>query len=186
MNASVNAAVGTMTKKRPLHLTALRKVPALLTVSLLLLLSACATTPQRNKHPNKIPQNVSVAAGPNRELAVYAMKFLGTPYKYSGSSPSEGFDCSGLVQYSAKKSLKLNLPRRAADQANYGQSINLKNAQAGDLLFFNTDGQPYSHVGIYIGQTYFIHSPSAGKDVRIEDYTQTYWTQRFTSARRVQ
>ena len=157
-----------------------------LVMSLFLFLSACATTHNRNTRPSKTPQNISVGAGPNRALAVYAMKFLGTPYKYGGSSPSEGFDCSGLVQYSAKKSLRLNLPRRSADQANYGQSIDLSQAKAGDLLFFNTDGQPYSHVGIYVGQTYFIHAPSSNGEVRVEDYSKTYWTQRFSSVRRVQ
>jgi cell wall-associated NlpC family hydrolase len=167
-------------------LSDLHKLRVLLIAGVFLLLSACATTPYRSKRPNKTPQNISVGAGPNRAMAVYAMKFLGTPYKYGGSSPSEGFDCSGLVQYSAKKSLNLNLPRRSADQGGFGKSIALSNAKAGDLLFFNTDGQPYSHVGIYVGQTYFIHAPSTGKDVRIEDYTQTYWMQRFTSARRVQ
>ena len=157
-----------------------------LIISAVLFLTACASTSHRNKRPSKTPQNVSVGAGPNRALAVYAMKFLGTPYKYGGSSPSEGFDCSGLVQYSAKKSLNLNLPRRSVDQGDHGKSISLNKAQAGDLLFFNTDGQPYSHVGIYVGQTYFIHAPSSGGEVRIEDYSKTYWTQRFSSARRVQ
>ena len=166
-----------------------RTAPVWLTwiiISLFLFLSACASTPSRNKRPSKTPQNVSVGAGPNRAMAVYAMKFLGTPYKYGGSNPNEGFDCSGLVQYSAKKSLKINLPRRSVDQGDHGKSISLNKAQAGDLLFFNTDGQPYSHVGIYVGQTYFIHAPSSGGEVRIEDYSKTYWTQRFTSARRVQ
>ena len=155
-------------------------------ISAVLFLTACASTPHRNNRPSKTPQNVSVGAGPNRAMAVYAMKFLGTPYKYGGSNPNEGFDCSGLVQYSAKKSLKINLPRRSVDQGDHGKSISLNKAQAGDLLFFNTDGQPYSHVGIYVGQTYFIHAPSSGGEVRIEDYSKTYWTQRFTSARRVQ
>lgn len=165
-----------------------RTAPVWLTwiiISLFLFLSACASTPSRNKRPSKTPQNISVGAGPNRALAVYAMKFLGTPYKYGGSHPSNGFDCSGLVQYSAKNSLNLNLPRRSVEQANYGQSISLKQVKAGDLLFFNTDGQPYSHVGIYVGQTYFIHAPSSNGEVRIEDYSKTYWAQRFSSARRV-
>lgn len=149
----------------------------------LLSLTACVTTPTHRRH--KTPQNVSVGAGPNRALAVYAMKFLGTPYTYGGTDPG-GFDCSGLVQYSAKKSLNLNLPRRAVDQATVGQEVSLKNLKAGDLLFFNTDGQPYSHVGVYLGQTYFVHAPRTGGVVRVEDYTLNYWSNRFTEARRVQ
>lgn len=159
----------------------------LLSLALLSLISACSTTaPSRSgKHKDKPSQNIPIAAGPNRELALYAMQFLGTPYHYGGSSPDEGFDCSGLVQYTSKKSLNLNLPRRASEQANYGTPIPFANLKAGDLLFFNISGQTNSHVGIYIGQTYFVHAPSSGGVVRVEDYNLDYWQKRFSGARRV-
>ena len=159
----------------------------LLSLALVSLISACSTTaPSRQgKYKGKTPQNVSVAAGPNRDVAVYAMQFLGTPYRYGGSSPSEGFDCSGLVQYASKKSLNLNLPRRTSEQASYGTPISFGNLKAGDLLFFNISGQANSHVGIYLGQTYFVHAPSSGGAVRVEDYTLDYWQRRFSGARRI-
>lgn len=162
--------------------------PIIACVALAALISACSTTtPTRHgKYKGKTPQNVSIAAGPNREVAVYAMKFLGTPYRYGGSSPADGFDCSGLVQYSAKKSLNVNMPRRSSDQAGYGSNISFANIKAGDLLFFNTSGSPNSHVGIYLGQTYFVHAPSSGGAVRVEDYTMDYWQKRFNGARRIQ
>ncbi len=162
--------------------------PIIACVTLVALISACSTTtPTRHgKYKSKTPQNVSIAAGPNRDVAVYAMKFLGTPYRYGGSSPADGFDCSGLVQYSAKKSLNVNMPRRSSDQAGYGSNISFANIKAGDLLFFNTSGSPNSHVGIYLGQTYFVHAPSSGGAVRVEDYTMDYWQKRFNGARRIQ
>ena len=149
------------------------------------LVSACSTVPKKSgKYKGKTPQNVSVGAGPNRAMAVYAMRFLGTPYHYGGSSPSQGFDCSGLVQYSAKKTLNVNMPRRASEQGEYGKSISLSNAKAGDLLFFDVAGKN-SHVGIYLGQTYFVHAPSSNGSVRVEDYSLDYWQKRFSGARRV-
>ena len=159
----------------------------ILALTLASLVSACSTTAptRQGKYKGRTPQNVSIAAGPNRDVAVYAMNFLGTPYRYGGSSPDQGFDCSGLVQYASKKSLNVNLPRRASEQASYGSSVSLDNAQAGDLLFFNTSGEANSHVGIYLGQTYFVHAPSSGGAVRVEDYTMDYWQKRFNGARRI-
>ena len=154
---------------------------------ILAVLSACSSAPiRKGSYKGKTPQNVSVGAGPNRAVAVYAMQLLGTPYHYGGSSPTDGFDCSGLVQYSSKKTLGVNLPRRSAEQADYGSNINLSSAKAGDLLFFNTSGEANSHVGIYLGQTYFVHAPSSGGAVRVEDYTLDYWQKRFNGARRIQ
>ena len=159
----------------------------LLALTLAASVSACSTSaPTRHgKYKGKTPQNISVAAGPNRDVAVYAINLLGTPYRYGGSSPAEGFDCSGLVQYASKKSLNVNLPRRATEQASYGNDIDLNNVRAGDLLFFNTSGEANSHVGIYLGQTYFVHAPSSGGAVRVEDYTLDYWQKRFNGAKRI-
>lgn len=157
-----------------------------LALILMALISACSTAPIRQgKYRGKTPQNVSVGAGPNRDVAVYAMRLLGTPYRYGGSSPEEGFDCSGLVQYSSKKTLGVNLPRRSVEQASMGSRLSLDEVQAGDLLFFNTSGEANSHVGIYLGQTYFVHAPSSGGAVRVEDYRLDYWQKRFSDARRI-
>ncbi|MGL4767630.1 MAG: C40 family peptidase [Formosimonas sp.] len=149
-----------------------------------LLLVACSTTPHRVAY-KKPPINVTVGQGPNRAIATYAMQLLGTPYHFGGSSPSEGFDCSGLIQYSAKNALNLNLPRVAAKQAEFGQRLEPSALQAGDLVFFNTSGQPNSHSGIYLGDTFFIHAPSTGGVVRVDSLTNPYWQPRLIGARRI-
>jgi cell wall-associated NlpC family hydrolase len=152
----------------------------------ILVLTACGTTGHRSKIPyQKPPLNVSVGAGPNRAIAVEAMKYRGTPYYFGGSSPSEGFDCSGLIQYSSKRALNLNLPRTSAQQSQFGQEIDLDELAAGDVVFFNTSSQPNSHSGIYIGDNYFVHAPSSGGVVRVDSLSNPYWQPRIYVIRRV-
>lgn len=114
-----------------------------------------------------------------------ALNHLGIRYRYGGSSPTEGFDCSGLVSYVAFQSLGLTLPRSAAEIATRGQEIDRGELVAGDLVFFNTMGRKYSHVGIYVGGDHFIHSPRAGGVVRVEDMKMPYWNKRYNGARRL-
>lgn len=118
-------------------------------------------------------------------LANQALNQLGIRYKWGGKSPETGFDCSGLIVYSAQRSLGLKLPPRADDIAKFGDNVSKKDLQVGDLVFFNTLGTRYSHVGVYLGQDKFVHSPTRGSVVRIEDMTQRYWTARYTGARRL-
>ncbi|HBL67041.1 NlpC/P60 family protein [Achromobacter sp. LC458] len=114
-----------------------------------------------------------------------ALNYLGIRYRFGGSSPDTGFDCSGLVAYSAERSLGLKLPRNAAEIAQQGVSVDKNELKAGDLVFFNTMGRRYSHVGIYLGDDRFVHSPSAGGVVRVESMTMAYWTKRYNGARRL-
>lgn len=114
-----------------------------------------------------------------------ALTQLGVRYRFGGSSPGTGFDCSGLVQYSAERSLGLKLPRNAAEIAGWGTSISREELRPGDLVFFNTMGRRFSHVGIYMGDDRFVHSPSAGGVVRIEDMKMAYWNKRYNGARRI-
>ncbi|MDH2049071.1 C40 family peptidase [Achromobacter marplatensis] len=114
-----------------------------------------------------------------------ALNYLGIRYRFGGSSPDTGFDCSGLVAYSAERSLGLKLPRNAAEIAQQGVSVAKNELKAGDLVFFNTMGRRYSHVGIYLGDDRFVHSPSAGGVVRVESMTMAYWTKRYNGARRL-
>jgi len=122
--------------------------------------------------------------GPETALADQALDFLGTRYKYGGESPS-GFDCSGLVQYVANEALGLKLPRTAADQAKLGTQVARAELQRGDLVFFNTMGRRYSHVGIYLGGGEFVHAPSSGGKVRVEKLATRYWNTRYNGARRI-
>jgi cell wall-associated NlpC family hydrolase len=115
-----------------------------------------------------------------------AMTLLGVPYKRGGSSSETGFDCSGFVRHIYETSVGRLLPRRADEQAKTTEKIERNELNPGDLVFFNTMRRTFSHVGIYIGDGKFIHAPSAGKAVRVDDLRAAYWTKRFTGARRVQ
>lgn len=120
------------------------------------------------------------------ELVLSAMNFLGVPYRRGGTSAESGFDCSGFTRHVFENSVGLILPRRAIEQANSPDLVPVKKNELkpGDLVFFNTLRHTFSHVGIYIGDDKFIHSPRAGGEVRVEDMRQSYWQQRFDGARR--
>lgn len=119
------------------------------------------------------------------ELVVNAMALLGVPYKRGGNSFETGFDCSGFVRTIYEQTAGLLLPRRAEQQAAVTQKIEQNDLQPGDLVFFNTMRRAFSHVGIYVGNGKFIHSPKPGAEVRVEDMGLAYWAHRFDGARRV-
>ena len=119
------------------------------------------------------------------ELVVAAMGALGVPYRRGGNSYESGFDCSGFVRAVYEQTLGLTLPRVAAQQAAATHVIERSELQPGDLVFFNTLRRRFSHVGIYVGDNKFIHSPKPGASVRIEDLRVNYWNRRFDGARRV-
>jgi cell wall-associated NlpC family hydrolase len=120
------------------------------------------------------------------DLVIAAMNFIGLPYRPGGSNVDGGFDCSGFTRHIFALSLGLALPRRADEQASAGGLVRVDKADLhpGDLVFFNTLRRTFSHVGIYVGEGRFIHSPKSGSEVRIEDMRQAYWAQRYTGARR--
>ena len=119
------------------------------------------------------------------ELVVHAMGFLGLPYQHGGGTFETGFDCSGFVKAIFEQTIGLALPRKAEQQAAGTQLIDKKELVPGDLVFFNTMHRAYSHVGIYVGDGKFIHSPKPGAEVRIESLGAAYWNRRFDGARRV-
>ena len=127
-------------------------------------------------------QQMSLAAS---DLVVTAMGFLGVPYRRGGNSVETGFDCSGFVRAMYEQTVGLVLPRRAAEQAQATQMIAREDLKPGDLVFFNTMRRAFSHVGIYVGDGKFIHSPRSGAQVRVEDMRTAYWNTRFNGARRV-
>jgi NlpC/P60 family len=119
------------------------------------------------------------------DLVSTAIGFLGIPYLRGGNSAETGFDCSGFVRAIYKDTIGLILPRSADQQANATQKIDKSELKPGDLVFFNTMKRTFSHVGIYLGEGKFIHSPRSGATVRIEDMRIPYWNLRFDGARRV-
>jgi cell wall-associated NlpC family hydrolase len=112
------------------------------------------------------------------EVVSIARDLVGTPYHYGGRSPQTGFDCSGLVYY-AHLQAGLRLPRTSYGQFKVTEPIALRHLQPGDLVFFRLSRYKISHVGIYIGHHHFIHAPSSGKDVTIDDLNDPYWRKRF-------
>jgi cell wall-associated NlpC family hydrolase len=132
---------------------------------------------------HQVRQNVSLKAS---ELVVHAIGFLGVPYQRGGNTVETGFDCSGFVKAIYEQTVGLVLPRRAEQQAAATQNIERKELRPGDLVFFNTMRRAFSHVGIYIGDGKFIHSPKPGSEVRVESLAAAYWNRRFDGARRVE
>jgi len=119
------------------------------------------------------------------DLVGNAMTFLGVPYRRGGTNATTGFDCSGFVRSMFEQTVGKVLPRRASEQAAATEKIDKQELKPGDLVFFNTMRQTFSHVGIYVGDNKFIHSPRPGKQVKVEDMRDAYWERRFTGARRV-
>ena len=134
---------------------------------------------------SQIQQAGNVVGNAASELVLNAMGFLGVPYKFGGNSADTGFDCSGFVRAVFEESVGKVLPRRADEQAAATQPIERTELKPGDLVFFNTMRRAFSHVGIYVGDGKFIHSPRAGSTVRVEDMRKSYWETRFNGARRV-
>ncbi|MDO5667799.1 MAG: C40 family peptidase [Alcaligenaceae bacterium] len=118
------------------------------------------------------------------ELAQAALNYLGVRYRFGGTSPSNGFDCSGLIHYIANKHLGMEIPRVAASQAKIGTEVKRSELQPGDLVFFNTRGARNSHVGVYLGNNEFVHAPRSGAVVRVEKIS-SYWDKRWNGARRL-
>jgi len=121
-----------------------------------------------------------------REVLVNALSLTGVRYQYGGRTPESGFDCSGFVHYVFKQATSLTLPHSTLAISQIGVSIPQADLKPGDLVFFNTLKSAFSHVGIYVGNNRFIHSPSAGGKVRIESMREGYWAKRFNGAQRIE
>jgi cell wall-associated NlpC family hydrolase len=117
-----------------------------------------------------------------------AMQLRNIRYVRGGRDPSTGFDCSGFVRYVFEHAIGLQLPTNSASQYLVGHMVARKDMEPGDLVFFRTAGRHgkgrVSHVGIYISDGNFIHSPRRGESVRVDNLTDSYWSQRFAGARR--
>lgn len=123
---------------------------------------------------------------PAHKVIDRALTTLGTPYRWGGTSPRQGFDCSGLVQYVFKPLDDLELPRtsRALSRLD-APSVKRADLQPGDLLFFKIHHRTVDHVAIYLGGGRFIHAPRRGTKVRIDHLNNSYWTRHFQLAKRV-
>lgn len=133
-------------------------------------------------------QTLPVVRAPERiadELALLALGQLGVPYANGGNDPIEGFDCSGLVGYVYGEAAGLRLPRTTEALARTGTPVAMSDLNPGDLVFYDTLGRTDSHVGIYLGDHRFVHAPSSGGVVRVDDMRQRYWVERYSGARHI-
>lgn len=134
------------------------------------------------------PQQSAAAEGWQaraHEILMSAFSMTGIKYKWGGSSPETGFDCSGFVRYVFQQAANLTLPHGARALSQLGQKIPLDQLQPGDLVFFNTLKSAFSHVGIYVGDGRFIHAPSSGGSIHVVSMHDSYWSKRFNGARRI-
>lgn len=130
--------------------------------------------------------SISINKSGSSELAQAALNYLGVRYRFGGTTPSTGFDCSGFIYYTASKYMGVNLPRNSQSMAGIDLKVSKDALKPGDLVFFNTRGFSNSHVGIYLGANKFVHSPRTGTVVRVEDMSNAYWTKRYNGARRLE
>lgn len=140
----------------------------------LILVAGCAGKPKKPAMARRAPASPVVS---------YALSLQGTPYVWGGESPGKGFDCSGFVQHVFGRH-GIRLPRTARQMANALPAQDSRGRQPGDLVFFNTTGEPYSHVGIYIGKNAFVHSSSAKGGVIVSSLDKPYWWEHFLGIRR--
>ncbi|WP_420997205.1 C40 family peptidase [Cupriavidus sp. 30B13] len=152
-----------------------------------LFLAACASAPPpRHGGLQRLPgTSMTDPSAGLEEVSIQAMSLVGTPYRYGGNTPDSGFDCSGLVRYVVLRAANVNLPRTTEAMGERGVPLERSQVASGDLVFFNTTGRANSHVGIYVGQNRFVHAPSTGGTVRLEDMGKSYWASRYNGARRV-
>lgn len=136
-------------------------------------LTACSTTPEIQ------PQLQS-----QQPLINYALSLQGIPYRYGKETPEEGFDCSGFVKHVYGRH-GIRLPRTVQEMAVALPAVPNYELRSGDLVFFNTSGKTYSHVGIFVNDDKFIHAPSqrTGR-ILVSSMNNSYWRQRFVGVRR--
>lgn len=165
----------------------------LIAVVAIAVLGGCATPPAKVSAPatrTKVALSQrafdEIATARTRELALHALSHIGVPYRFGGTSPEAGFDCSGLVQYVYNRGAGVVLPRNTQALSEVGAPVPVEALEPGDLVFFDTLRRPYSHVGIYLGDHRFIHAPTTGGQVELVDLRERYWQSRYNGARRLE
>lgn len=148
----------------------------LLLYSLSLFVVACSSVPP-------MPQRAGLDES-GREIVLYALGLIDTDYRFGGKNPQAGLDCSGMVSYIYQQAAGVRLSGSAADMARKGRPISRTGLRPGDLVFFNTGRQDFSHVGIYIGEDRFVHAPASNGRIRVDQLDARYYAQRFAAARR--
>ena len=144
----------------------------------MLAFAGCATRPD----PNSRSSNSSRTGS---DIALFALSLLDMPYVSGGRGPATGFDCSGLVSHVYLQAAGMQLRGNAASMARAARPVDLANLQSGDLLFFNTLGYSFSHVGIYVSDGRFVHASNPRTGVRTDRLDNKYYAARFEGAKTV-
>jgi cell wall-associated NlpC family hydrolase len=129
--------------------------------------------------------SAEAAAPAGNGVVFQALALIDVDYKRGGRVPLTGLDCSGLVRYVYQQARGVELPNTALELSRVGTKVGRGELKPGDLVFYHTLRKAFSHVGIYLGDNRFIHAPSTGGAVRIDDMTMAYWAKRFNGARRI-
>jgi len=163
-----------------------RQTTLLLLLGLAALVTGCAGTPEQPvaRSLSRIrvePQPAEITAG--GAIAELAMGMVGTRYRYGGTDPTEGFDCSGLVFY-AYGQAGYPVPRTSQELFRAARKIAVGEADPGDLMFFQ-DQAKLSHVGIYVGDGQFVHAPASGQTVAIADLGSPYYQEHLVAVGRL-
>jgi murein DD-endopeptidase len=130
-------------------------------------LAGCASTPSASA-----PVSSGVPTSAGQRAAAIALDQVGVPYRYGGSTPN-GFDCSGLVQYSYRLA-GVRVPRTTSQLWSAASPVGRSELRAGDLLFFSIEGK-MSHVGLYLGGHRFVHAPQSGRKVSVESLNRPFY-----------
>jgi len=147
--------------------------------------STLAQPPEQYQRSNEEHSLLERYTSSAQDLVLKGLELVGINYRRGGTDPDSGLDCSGFVQTVFKDSIGKLLPRTASEQSQVGEKVDRKELKAGDLVFFNTMRRAFSHVGIYLGDNHFVHSPRTGSEIRVEDMSQSYWVKRYNGARRI-
>ena len=160
------------------------QLPALFALTLVVALATACGSPGSRPvtFGGTITQPLPVSEKGN-EVALYALGLIDTGYRFGGRNPEAGLDCSGMVSFIYGQAAGLKVTGSAADIARGSRPIEPEFLRPGDLVFFNTRNQPYSHVGIYLGDSRFVHAPATSGRVRIDRLSDRYYAQRFEAAR---
>jgi len=151
------------------------------------LVTGCATRPATRVFGQGAegPEPVSrLSVDQANDVTIYAVSLVGTPYRYGGNTPDSGFDCSGLIGHVYRLRAGIAAPRTVASLVNWGQPVSAAGVRTGDLVVFAPGGGNPTHAGIYVGEGRFVHAPSSGGEVRLDQLNSRYWARQQMAFRR--
>ena len=150
----------------------------------LLTLAGCSSAP-KNASDSAAARAIASRLSDEQanDVTLMAIGLVGTPYRYGGNTPASGFDCSGLIAYVYKERAGVPAPRSVAALVNWGVPVPSESVRTGDLAIF-VQADRATHAGIYVGEGRFVHAPSTGGEVRLDQLKSKYWAAQQVAFRR--